>query len=259
MICGAYVPLGVSKYVWIDADNTSSVNVKIINVNSDGVVLSDEEINVSYLDNNIWRATVPPMNVDGYILGIVEIDNTKDSFVLKYGNPVDRFFYRAPAFKTGETYEFIQLDENAQTIDYGPLTELGYGFYHRKITKNQLSLICVDDICAVYKYPAFDFDCTSAETEEELKECLEQQQAYFEKIILLEKQLSDCLSQEKTISVGTVNVISSGEASPITTSTSAIKTTTSSAPISSDKTKINTSDVVKINNSLSSNINTRLK
>jgi len=258
MICGAYVPLGIPKYVWIDAYEESDISINILYINSEGIVLAEENLQPQYLDNNIWRATVNPMHIDGYVLGIATIDGIKDSFVLRYGNPIDRFFYRAPGFKSGENYEFIQLDENAETIDYGPLNEIGYGFYHRAINKKQLSIICVEDVCAVFKYP-FEMDCSNYTSDKDLQKCLELKQKYYEKLLLLEKQLNNCLSQEKTVNVGTINVVTSGEASPITTETNIIKTDVSKSPITSDKTKINTTDNVKINSSLTSNINTRLK
>jgi len=251
------IPLNSTKFFWIDAPENAPVSATLMFVNEKGEIKSKQLINLKYLDNNLWRGEIPPFSENGHVIITGMVRTSKSNYVIKVGNPSPKVFYQAHNYQEGlEDLEFLQLNENAEVFYYDKMYELGNGFYYGNI-KDEVSIVCVEDICSVY-HKDLDISASDCEgvDEEEYEECLKKIEEYKEKALLLEKKLAECLSNP------TSNVIISPAAQSSALSNSEGPTITvieSKLPNSKLSANISVTEKTNINPTLKTSFSTKLK
>jgi len=197
--CNKTVQVGIDKSFWVDASNESNIDVFLYYVDMEFSLLEEMKVDIQYLENNLWKGTIPSPTSKGFVIGKVITDGKNSFFVVNY-DMYGSFIYQSAGLKEGLKLEWLQLGEKAQVIDYGNLKEIGMGFYGGTLNNKIPSIVCIDDICNVFRVKEI-VDCSDAQTEEELKECLKQNEELLQKYLLLEKELEKC-NQNKTIVAG---------------------------------------------------------
>lgn len=193
--CNNILELGTNKQFWIDAGENDTLSCKLYFINKEFEIVNSYYTKLTYLQNNLWKGEIISPDTPSIVLGEVTYEDRKSFFNVNYqlqGN----FLYSSNEYKEGLKLEWLQLNEKAEIIDYGNMIEIGNGFYGGALNEKIPSLICVENICAIFKIQSLN-NCSDAKTEKELKQCLEQNNTIMQKYILLEKKLNECLNSNK--------------------------------------------------------------
>ena len=242
------------KQFWIDASPDEKVSCKLKYVDKDGKTIIDTTQKVEYLDNNIWSGTIKAPNKSVIVIGTVSSSskNMDTNFIVNY-NLYGYFIYSSSFSETGLNLEWLQLNEKAEVFDYGSLIEIGDGFYLGKLNQTVPSLICVDDVCNIFKIPKENLD---------LQNCLDSNEDLTLKYILLEKQLKECQSSNNKKAPGKVIVNASDLATSLNIKQSS-KTNIAHVqnPFAKTSSTVNSSTITSTQTSSISktNLNTTLK
>lgn len=147
------IDVGDKRTLWIDAEKQASININLIYLDTHLIVFKKEVINANYVDNYLWKASIPPINKEGVILGrvvIKENGNTyQNSFALKTIESKNIFIYLSSLSKSSNITA-LQLNWKAQIIDEIEMRYMQYNFFVGKISKIEQSVICVDNVCTVF-------------------------------------------------------------------------------------------------------------
>jgi len=252
--CNKVLKIGINKQFWIDANKSDNLTCKVYYIDNTFSIKEQFFIKLTYLQNNLWRGEITSPAFPCIVLGEVNSKNIKTYFTVNY-EMLGSFLYHSRQINNSSQKEWLQINENGEVIDYGNLTKITNEFYGGTLNKKIPSLICIENICVLFK-KQLTTDCSDAKTAKELRNCLEQNNNIMQKYILLEKKLKECLSDNNIhITPPMENIYKNSISSTIKRS----KDKTETSPMPTINTTKNITSSIKESTNISSNVVSQVK